>query len=144
MNRTSRTLITLAAAVALGGVCSNVMAQDLGGAMKSMTGGDTSALTSGSTGNVAGIVQFCVKNNYLGGDAASGVKDQLMGKLGGDDESEADKTGFADGAKGLLNTSDGKTMDLSEAGGAADIGGVKSKLTKKACSAVLDQAKSLL
>lgn len=143
MNRTSRPLICLAAAIALGGLGGTAIASDLDGALKGVSGGDASSLMSASTGNVAGIVEFCVKNNYLGG-GASGIKDQLMGKLGGEDESDQNKTGFADGAKGLLNTSDGKTIDLSEAGGAADIGGMKTKLTKKACSAVLDQAKSLL
>ncbi len=142
MYRTSRPLICLAA-IALSGLGGTVIASDLGGALKGVSGGDTSSLMSASTGNVAGIVEFCIKNNYLGG-GASGIKDQLMGKLGGEQESDTDKTGFADGAKGLLNTSDGKTIDLSEAGGAADIGGMKTKLTKKACSAVLDQAKSLL
>ncbi|MGT2431125.1 DUF2501 domain-containing protein [Cupriavidus basilensis] len=33
---------------------------------------------------MAGVLEFCIKNNYLGGatDAAS-VKDKLLGKLGG-------------------------------------------------------------
>ncbi len=143
MNGISKSLVSLAAVVALGGLAGTAIARDLGGALKGVSGGDASSLMSANTGNVVGIVEFCVKNNYLGG-GASGIKDQLMGKLGGEDESDQDKTGFADGAKGLLNTSDGKTVDLSEAGGAADIGGMKTKLTKKACSAVLDQAKSLL
>jgi hypothetical protein len=109
------------------------------GDLKGMAGGaDLSSLTSGSTGNVAGIVEFCIKNNYLGGDAAGSVKDQLLGKLGGSDESETDRAGYADGAKGLLKTSDGKSVDL------ADMGGLKGKMTEKVCSSVLDQAKSLL
>jgi hypothetical protein len=54
------------------------------GSMSGMTSGLTgSSLTSGSTSNVAGVLQFCIKNNYLSGNGASSVKDSLMSKLGG-------------------------------------------------------------
>src|SRR3569623_1228519 len=52
----------------------------LGGAASSL---GLSSITSGSLGNVAGIIEFCMKNNYLGGGNASSVKDQLMGKMTG-------------------------------------------------------------
>jgi hypothetical protein len=47
---------------------------------------------------------------------------------------------------GLLKTADGETVDLADAGaaGGVDMGNLKAKVTEKACSAVLDQAKSLL
>ena len=91
------------------------------------------ALTSGSTGNVAGVLEFCMKNNYLGGatDAAS-VKDKLLGKLGG---APASDPGYTDGTKGLLTGSGGNTFDLSR---------IKSQITQQACDKILSQGKSLL
>jgi hypothetical protein len=106
-------------------------------------GGDLSSLASGSAGNAAGVIGYCVKNNYLGGDAATSMKDKLMGKagLGSDSKDE----GFSDGASGIVKTSGGKSVDLGKLGGGmGGMGDMKSKLTKKACAAVLDHAKSLL
>ena len=93
------------------------------------------SMTSGSTGNVAGILEFCIKNNYLSGNAASGVKDALMGKLpGGSAKSDS---GYGDGAKGILNSTGGNKVDL---GG----GSLKADVTRKVCDTILSQAKSLL
>ena len=102
---------------------------DLGGALSGQS------LTAGSTGNVAGILEFCIKNNYLKGNAASGVKDALMGKLGGG--SAKSDSGYGDGAKGILNSAGGNKVDL---GG----GGLKAEVTRQVCDEVLSQAKSLL
>jgi hypothetical protein len=125
----------LVIAAALAGACATAAAQDMG-SLKGLAGGiDPSKLTSASAGNAAGIVEYCMKNNFLGGDAA-GVKDQLMSKVSGGGESE--KTDYADGAKGLLKTGDGGNVDI------AKIGSMKQSVTKKACASVLDHAKSLL
>ena len=121
--------------------------QDLG-ALKSAAGGmDVSSLASGSAGNAAGIIEYCMKNNFLGGDASS-VKDQLVGKLGGEEKAKEDP-GYLDGAKGMLTGGDGKSTDLASLGGGGGaagnaLGDMKGKMTEKACSAVLDHAKSLL
>ena len=101
----------------------------LGGALSGQS------MTAGSTGNVAGILEFCIKNNYLKGNAASGVKDALMGKLGGG--SAKSDSGYGDGAKGILNSAGGNKVDL---GG----GGLKAEVTRQVCDKVLSQAKSLL
>ena len=102
---------------------------DLGGALAGQS------LTAGSTGNVAGILEFCIKNKYLSGNAASSVKNALMGKLpGGSAKSDS---GYGDGAKGILNSASGKKMDLSG-------GGLKAEVTRQVCDKVLGQAKSLL
>jgi hypothetical protein len=100
-------------------------------------GGALSAesLTSSSTGNVAGVLEFCIKNNYLSGDSASAVKNSLMSKIPGG-SSSSDKS-YSDGSKGILNSSDGKSLDLSG-------GGLKKKVTKQICDKILDQGKSLL
>jgi hypothetical protein len=108
-----------------------------GGALGSLgglgNGMSLDSLTSNSTGNVAGVLQFCVKNNYLGGDASS-VKDGLMSKLGGSSSSDS---GYNDGAKGILNSGSGSKVDLSG-------GGLKEQITKQVCDKILAQGKSML
>jgi hypothetical protein len=101
---------------------------DLGGALSGKS------MMAGSTGNVAGVLQFCIKNNYLDGNAASSVKDRVMGKLSGKPSSDKD---YNEGEKGILSSSDGKKLDLSG-------GGLKAKMTKQVCDQILAQGKSLL
>lgn len=90
----------------------------------------------GSTGNVAGVLQFCIQNNYLGGasGSASSVKDALLGKLGGNASSDS---GYTSGSSGILDAGNGNKLDLSG-------GGLKQQVTKQICDKVLSQAKSLL
>lgn len=90
---------------------------------------------SGSSANVAGVLQFCVKNNYLSGNAAASVKDSLMSKLGG---GQTKSPGYVEGAKGILSGSNGQKVSL---GGQ---GGLKEKLTHQVCEKILQQGKSLL
>jgi hypothetical protein len=136
MKANIRFLMMLAGSMALCGSCV-VGAQGLG-ALKGMAGGgNLSSVAAGSTGNAAGIVEFCVKNNYLGGDASS-VRDQLAAKMGGADESAKDKVDYSAGKAGMLTTGDGQKIDL------AKMGGMKKSMTKKVCSSVLDHAKSFL
>jgi len=116
--------------------------------LKGMMGG-SSSLTSGTAGNAAGILQYCMSNNYLGGDSgASGVKEQLLGSLGSKSRTAATQDpGYMDGAKGLLKSSSGKTLDISGAGAAGDSGGagdLKAQLTRKVCDAVLKQGKKMI
>ena len=93
------------------------------------------SVTAGSTGNLTGILQYCVKNSFLGGAEASSVTDKLMGKLGGSSAASSDK-GYQDGIKGVVTSTDGKQLDLS--GVAATTG-----LSKQVCNQVFSQAKSL-
>lgn len=108
-------------------------------------GGVASALGLGSSGssslgNATGIMSYCIKNNYLGGGDASSMKDKLMGKLtGGSETKAAENTDYTSGLKGILNTGEGKSVDLSSLGG-----GMKEKITKQVCDKVLSQAKSFL
>lgn len=97
-------------------------------------GGALSGISAGSTGNVAGVLQFCIKNNFLKGQESSSVQDKLMGKLGG---TPAPDSGYAEGAQGLLKSSDGKQLDLSG-------GGLEAQASKQVCDQILKQAKSLL
>jgi len=90
------------------------------------------AIGSSTIGNAAGVLQYCVKNNYLSADAASGVKDKLMGMITGQKQQQ---TGYANGAKGLLMGDDGKSLNLK---------GISGKLKTKACDYVLKNASSLV
>ncbi len=72
---------------------------DLAGALSGKS------MMSGSTSNVAGVLQFCIKNNYLDGNAASSIKDSVMSKLSGKPASDQ---GYNDGEQGILHSSDGK------------------------------------
>ncbi|MDP9909933.1 hypothetical protein J2W27_002045 [Variovorax boronicumulans] len=89
------------------------------------------AIGSSTVGSAAGVLEYCVKNNYLGGDAAS-VKDKLLAKITGQKKQEND---FASGAKGLLKGGDGKSLNLK---------GLSSKVKEKACDYVLKNATSLI
>jgi hypothetical protein len=104
--------------------------------LKGMAGMASSPLASGSMGNVAGLLQYCIGNNYVGGEGAASVKDQLMGKLPEGEQTQ--DRGYSDGLKGLLHGSNGNLMDLSSGGG------LTADVAKKACDTVLAQAKSFL
>ena len=114
----------------------------LGDAASSL--GSLSSITSGSTGNVAGIIEYCMKNNYLNADNASSVgnassvRNQLMGRMtGGGNQSAESNPDYISGAKGIVTSSGGQSVDLSMAG-------LKDKAVKKVCEKILDQGKSLL
>ena len=89
------------------------------------------AIGSSTIGSAAGVLQYCVKNNYLGGDAAS-VKDKLLAKITGQKQQEKN---FESGAKGLLKGGDGKTLNMKI---------LSSKVKEKACDYVLKNATSLI
>jgi len=173
MNKRIRGLAATGLALGLALACGTGSAQDLG-KLGGLLGGGGGSMSSGSMGNVAGLLQYCVKNNYLGGDSgASGIKDQLMGKLGagggatssGEAASGGDVLGglmgkkkknssqssggdpsrdpsYLSGAKGILQGSNGKSLDLSNVGGGSS--DLKSQLTTKVCDTVLKQGKSFL
>jgi hypothetical protein len=107
------------------------------GSLGSMASGlSGQSLSSASTGNVAGLLQYCISNNLIQGEGASSIQNKLMGKLPGGSASSSDP-GYKDGAKGLLKSSDGKQLDLSG-------GGLPAQATKQVCDQVLAQAKSML
>jgi len=122
----------------MGGAQQGGAAGAAGSAAQGLGGGlSLSSLSAGSAGNAAGVLEFCMKNNYLSGGDAQSVKDQLMGKIsGGSDKAQSDP-GYTDGAQGILKGGDGKSVDLSG-------GGLKEEITRKACDQVLEQGKSFL
>ena len=97
--------------------------------------GGVPSLDQASPGNLAGVLQYCVKNNYLGG-AEGAAGSSLVGKFTG--SGQGDKTsGFTTGSKGLLETGGGQTFGL---GGS----GLQAKITDQVCDLVLKHAQSLL
>ncbi|KAF1061078.1 MAG: hypothetical protein GAK45_02330 [Pseudomonas citronellolis] len=107
-----------------------------GGSSASGLGGlSAGSLSSGSSSNAAGVLEYCIKNNYLNEDAASNVKDKLLSKLPGNTTSS--DSSYKKGASGILSTSDGKQLDLSG-------DGLKKKVTQQVCEKILSQSKSLL
>ena len=63
----------------LGITCSVASAQELEKIGGMLSGG---SMNSGSMSNVAGLLKYCIQNNYLGGNSgAAGIQDKLMSKL---------------------------------------------------------------
>ena len=118
-----------------GGSGSSALSGALGG------GTDTSALSalgltsSGTASNAAGVITYCMKNNYLNADKAAQVKNQLLGKLGLGQKEEPKDEGYLSGLSGMVSGSNGKQFNLNR---------LKGDLKEKACDFVLDNASSLL
>lgn len=104
-----------------------------GGALAGLGGLGLPAIGSGTASNAAGVLGYCIKNNYLAG-GAQGVKDSLMGKLGLGSKPQQDE-GYRAGLGGVLTGSDGASFSLKN---------VSTKVKRKACDYVLDNAQSLL
>ena len=106
-----------------------------GSGLGALGGGQLPAVDQASTGNLAGVLQYCIKNNYLGGADVSSVEQSLLGKAGGSGTVQKDQ-GFVSGANGLLE-SGGEGFSL---GG----DGLQKTVTDKVCDLVLEHAQSLL
>lgn len=118
----------------LGGSAGDTSA--LGGALGG--GGGLAAMglaTPGTAGNAAGVITYCMKNNYLNADKAGQVKDQLLGKMGVSPKQEPKDEGYLRGVSGMVTGSDGQSFSLDK---------VKGDVKEKACDLVLDNAQSLL
>lgn len=106
-----------------------------GGALGGLGGAAGIPMVGGaSAGNTAGVLQYCVKNNYLNDGSASSVKDSLLRKMSGQGASDP---GYKAGSNGLLETGTGEKYSL---GG----GDLKAQATEKVCGLMLRHAKSLL
>lgn len=161
-NRISRQCVTLASVLMIG--YASVSGAQLLDAVKGAAGGDSAtsgsaaipaagagalgalgggaagglgipALDSVGMGNLTGVLTYCAKNNYLGGDG-SAVKDKLLGQLGGESEASTD-AGYQQGVGGILGGDSGQQVDLSG-------DGLKKQLTEKVCDQVLEYGKSLV
>lgn len=106
-----------------------------GGALGGLGGGIPS-VDQASPSNTADVLQYCVRNNYVNGGAASSVKNSILSKVAGSGQN-TDQSGFNAGNNGMLQTGNGQGYSL---GG----GGVKAQVTHKVCDMVLQHAKSML
>ena len=116
-------------------------ASGLGDTLRGATGGGASPSTlggmlGGGTAPSAGVITYCMKNNYLNADKAALVKQQLLGKMGlGAAQPEPRDEGYLSGLSGMVSGSNGKQFNLNR---------LKGDLKEKACDFVLDNASSLL
>ncbi len=113
------------------------------GQLTSLLNGSSSNLTSKTSTNAAGVLQYCVQNNVLSATSATSVKDKLVSKLGMQNASTTQKADYQDGLNGILHAGNGQNVDLNS----LDTGGltqIKEKVKTKACNVVLKQAKSFL
>lgn len=127
-----------------GGAAESSGSPGLGGLLGGGAGGGSSALSalglggltgSGTASNAAGVLTYCMKNNYLNADKAAEVKNQLLGKLGLGQQEQPKDQGYKDGLMGMIKGDNGQSFSLDK---------VKSNLKEKACDFVLDNAKSLI
>lgn len=96
-----------------------------------------SSVNQASPSNIAGLLQYCVQNNYLSGGSASSVKDSLVSKVTGSHGGSSSDSQFKAGSNGTLESGGGQSFSL---GG----GGIKQQATKQVCDLVLQHAKSLI
>jgi len=98
-------------------------------------GGGVPSVSQADPSNIAGLLQYCVQNNYLSGTTAGTTQSGLAAKIPGVQQS----SDYTAGSSGLLQTGNGKSFDLGSV-----TGDLKSQVAKKVCDAALQQAKSLL
>jgi hypothetical protein len=106
-----------------------------GGALPGL-GGGLPSVDQASPSNTAGVLQYCVRNNYLSGSGASAAGNSIVSKMTGSGHA-TDDSGFKAGNSGMLQTGNGQGYSL---GGS----GMKAQVTHKVCDLVLQHAKSLL
>jgi len=99
----------------------------LGGAMGNM---GLPSVSSASSGNVAGILSYCVSNNAVSSSAGNTALSQLTGK-----GNVASSSGYQNGSQGLLETGSGNTFSLSN---------LSQSLKQRVCKAILSRAQNLL
>ena len=110
----------------------------LPGALNGLTGGLGTGLPSvnqADPSNIAGLLQYCVQNNYLSSATAGTTQSGLLAKIPGAQQS----SDYTAGSSGLLQTGNGNSFDLRSV-----TGDLKSQVAKKVCDAVLQHAQSLL
>ena len=117
-----------------------------GSALSGLLGGNNAASSmlgtlgvpaAGTASNAAGVITYCMKNNYLNANKAEQVKDQLLSKLGlNPAKQEAPKDqGYLNGLAGMITGNNGQSFSMDK---------LKGDLKEKACDLVLDNATSLL
>ncbi|WP_380877555.1 hypothetical protein ACFB49_13330 [Sphingomonas sp. DBB INV C78] len=127
-----RTLISLALFSIIGVAPAQAQMPTIPGASGGAAGmlGGTPDLSSMSTGNAAGVLEYCMKNKLLGGTDATSV---LGGLTKQPDVKQSDD--YKLGEAGTIATSGKSPLSLDS---------VPPKMKTKACNMVLKHAKSLI
>ena len=109
-----------------------------GGGILGGLGDGMPSVGQASSSNIAGVIQYCIKNHYLGGGTGvSSIKDSLMRKATGSPAQAVNDPGYKAGSNGLLQTGNGQNFSLGS-------GGLKAQITQKVCDQILAHGKSLL
>lgn len=88
------------------------------------------SLSSASTGNITGLLSYCVQNNVVSGQTATNALSTLTAQT--DRKSDATYTA---GQQGLLQVGNGNQLSLAS---------LKEGLRQKVCQSILNRAQSLL
>ncbi|WP_226571990.1 DUF2501 domain-containing protein [Mangrovibacter yixingensis] len=103
--------------------------------------GSSNALSAGNMNNAAGILQYCMKQKLVNVTSADNVKNQLLNKLGLENQSSTSTSqDYQQGLAGLLNSKDGQQVNLDSLGN-SELG---KKVKTKACDLVLKQGNSFI
>ena len=117
---------------ALGGSAASTGAANLGG-LVDLGGLAMPSLAGSSAGNIAGLLEYCVRNNYLKKASIENLQTQLLAFAGIPPTQPQQDPGYNQGLSGLLN-SNGQGFNLAT---------IKSQATEKACDHILRSAGSL-
>lgn len=120
---------------ALGGLAGNLAGN--GGALGGLGGLGNMALPSlagSSAGNVAGLLEYCVRHNYLRKATVENLQTQLLAFAGIPPTQPQQDPGYNQGLSGLLS-GNGQGFNLDA---------IKGQATEKACDHILRSAGSLL
>ncbi|MBG6245470.1 hypothetical protein CS369_13035 [Candidatus Symbiopectobacterium sp. 'North America'] len=105
-----------------------------------LLGGGTQALSAGSMGNAAGILQYCIKQKLVSATNTENIKDKLLDKLGLNSTEKQKQTDYTQGMAGMLQTKDGQALNLNNIGSTP----LAEKVKTKACDLVLKQGMAFL
>jgi hypothetical protein len=110
----------------------------LDNALQSGGGGALPSVSQASLPNLAGVLEYCVRNSLVSGGGASSVVSSLLGKAsGGAGTAAANTPQYKAGSNGQLETGGNGSYNLNG-------GGLVADLKQQVCNLVLQHAKSLL
>ncbi|WP_312953100.1 DUF2501 domain-containing protein [Superficieibacter sp.] len=106
----------------------------------SLLNGGNQALSADTMNNAAGILGYCAKQKLASVTSTENIKNQVLEKLGLDQQEQKEDTNYLEGIQGLLNTKDGEQLNLSNLGSTP----LAQKVKTKACDLVLKQGVNFL
>lgn len=106
----------------------------------SLLNGGNQALSADTMNNAAGILQYCAKQKLASVTSTENIKNQVLDKLGLNQQKQKEDTNYLEGIQGLLNTKNGEQLNLSNLGDTP----LAQKVKTKACDLVLKQGVNFL